>query len=62
MFQVIRVDPVNGMLLSHIPIPALQMTSVAFGGPHLDELYVSSADVFLTEEQKKKYPESGATF
>ncbi|XP_021924409.1 regucalcin-like isoform X2 [Zootermopsis nevadensis] len=59
--QVIRVDPANGKLLRCIPIPALKVTSVAFGGPQLDELYVTSADI-LTEEQKKMYPESGATF
>jgi gluconolactonase len=56
------VDPANGKLLSRIPIPALKVTSVAFGGLHLDELYVTSANFYLTEEQKKKYPESGATF
>jgi gluconolactonase len=60
--QVIRVDPVNGKLLSRIPIPALQVTSVAFGGPQLDELYVTSANLFMDEEQLKKYPKSGATF
>jgi gluconolactonase len=56
------VDPANGKLLSHIPIPALQVTSVAFGGPQLDELYVTSANIFMNEEQLKKYPGSGATF
>jgi sugar lactone lactonase YvrE len=59
---VIQADPANGKLLNRIPIPALKVTSVAFGGPHLDELYVTSANIHLTEEQKKKYPESGATF
>ncbi|XP_021939309.1 regucalcin-like [Zootermopsis nevadensis] len=59
--QVIRVDPASGKLLSRIPIPTPQVTSVAFGGPQLDELYVTSADI-LTEEQKKMYPESGAIF
>ncbi|XP_069695227.1 regucalcin-like [Periplaneta americana] len=60
--KVIRVDPTNGKLLSEIEIPALQVTSVAFGGPQLDELYVTSANEHLSEELQKKYPLSGATF
>jgi sugar lactone lactonase YvrE len=56
------VDPTNGKLLSHISIPTPQVTSVAFGGPQLDELYVTSANILLSEEQQKQYPASGATF
>jgi sugar lactone lactonase YvrE len=56
------VDPANGKLLSRITIPTPQVTSVAFGGPHLDEIYVTTANMFLNEEQLKKYPASGATF
>ncbi|XP_021924406.1 regucalcin-like isoform X2 [Zootermopsis nevadensis] len=60
--QVIRVDPASGKLLSRIPIPTPQVTSVAFGGPQLDELYVTSGNILLNEGQKEAYPESGATF
>jgi sugar lactone lactonase YvrE len=56
------VDPANGKLLSHVSIPTPQVTSVAFGGPQLDELYVTSATILLSEKQKKQYPASGATF
>jgi len=56
------VDPANGKLLRHIEIPVPQVTSVAFGGPQLDELYVTSAIIFLSKEQQKKYPASGAVF
>jgi gluconolactonase len=56
------VDPTNGKLLSCIQIPALQVTSVAFGGPQLDELYVTSANMYLSNELLKKFPQSGATF
>lgn len=56
------MDPTNGKLLNHVPIPALQVTSVAFGGPQLDELYVTSANIALSDEQLQKYPGSGATF
>jgi sugar lactone lactonase YvrE len=56
------VDPESGKLLRRIEIPALQVTSVAFGGPQLDELYVTTANMSLSEEELKKYPGSGATF
>ena len=56
------MDPANGKLLRHIEIPVPQVTSVAFGGPQLDELYVTSAIIFLSKEQQKKYPASGAVF
>lgn len=56
------MDPGSGKLLSHIEIPAPHVTSVAFGGPQLDELYVTTAAFFLSEEQLKKYPGAGATF
>jgi Gluconolactonase len=59
---VVRVDPESGKLLGRIEIPAPQVTSVAFGGPQLDELYVTTATVFMSEEQLKKYPGSGTTF
>lgn len=56
------MDPESGKLLGHIEIPAPHVTSVAFGGPQLDELYVTTATIFLSEEQLKKYPGSGSTF
>jgi sugar lactone lactonase YvrE len=59
---VIRVDPTNGKLLDCIPIPALQVTSVAFGGAELNELYVTSANLALSGEELQKHPGSGATF
>jgi len=42
--RVIKIDPRKPeTLLGSIEIPAKQVTSVAFGGPNLDELYVTSA-------------------
>lgn len=42
--QVLRVDPESGELLAKISIPASKITSVAFGGANLEELYVTSAN------------------
>ena len=42
--QVTRWDPATGALLLRVPIPnAVNVTSVAFGGAGLDELYVTTA-------------------
>jgi len=56
------VDPAKSELLRSISIPTLEVTSVAFGGHQLDELYVTTANMYLSKEQKRKYPQSGATF
>lgn len=60
-FQVIRVDPDTGKLLYTLPIPSWEVTSVVFGGPNLDELYVTSANQFKNNP-KDKYPQPGQTF
>ena len=43
-------------------MPAYNITSVAFGGENLDELYVTSALFSVSEDMKMKYPDSGCTF
>lgn len=60
--KVLRIDPATGSLLSSVDIPAPEVTSVAFGGPNLDELYVTSASTRATREIKEKYPNAGALF
>jgi sugar lactone lactonase YvrE len=59
---VIQVDPESGKLLGHIRIPAQNVTSVAFGGPQLDEMYVTTASIDCNEEQVEKYPGSGTVY
>ncbi|XP_049805554.1 regucalcin-like [Schistocerca nitens] len=59
---VIQVNPSTGKLLKRVEMPALKITSVAFGGEKLDELYVTSARDELTDEQLRRWPLSGCTF
>ncbi len=40
--KVLRCDP-EGKIERRVPLPALQVSSVAFGGPECTELYVTSA-------------------
>jgi sugar lactone lactonase YvrE len=60
--HILKIDPNTGTLLMTVQLPAYQITSAAFGGPKLDELYVTTAGYQLTDEQKSKRPYSGAVF
>ena len=40
--QVVRYDP-GGSVERRLPMPVKQVSAVAFGGPDLDELYITSA-------------------
>lgn len=40
--KVIRIDS-SGEIMRQLPVPAIQVSSVAFGGENLDELYITSA-------------------
>ena len=55
-------DPANGALLEKIELPAKNITSCAFGGAQLDELYVSSARKGLDAADLSAYPASGGLF
>ena len=59
---VIRFDPITGTVMSKIEVPAHNVTSCAFGGPNLDELYITTATVDMTEEEKVQYPLAGSLF
>lgn len=49
--SVIRIDPRRPeILLDTVYVPASQVTSVAFGGENLDELYVTTGRIQLGSE------------
>jgi len=47
--QVLRFDP-DGTLERRIPMPVKQVSSVAFGGPDLTDLYITSASEYWPSE------------
>ena len=51
-----------GELLDEVFFPVTQVTSCAFGGPGLADLYVTSAAYRLTAGQLEREPHAGATF
>jgi sugar lactone lactonase YvrE len=60
--KVIRIDPERHEKLLEIYLPVPHVSSVAFGGAGLTELFITSARLGLSEEQLKKYPLSGGLF
>jgi sugar lactone lactonase YvrE len=40
--KVVRIDS-EGRMIQEVPVPAIQVSSVAFGGASLNELYITSA-------------------
>jgi len=60
---VFKFDPETGKTLQKIDIPAKQTTSVCWGGKNLDELYVTCARVYLTDEEfRTQQPLAGSVF
>jgi len=59
--QVRRLSPA-GELLSTIDVPAPHTTSVAFVGPRLDRLLVTTARDELSDDQLAEHPLSGSLF
>lgn len=60
--QVSCWDSRDGTMLRTIDIPVSKVTACAFGGPNLDELYITTARVDLTEEELSDQPHAGGLF
>ncbi|HRE50565.1 MAG TPA: SMP-30/gluconolactonase/LRE family protein [Flavitalea sp.] len=60
--KVVRYDPETGRQLMHFSLPAAKITSCAFGGEHLSDLYITSAKVDLSEDELKEQPLAGSLF
>ena len=59
---VIKVDSSNGDLLDFVSLPVSDITSVMWGGPDLDMLYVTTSRISLTDDEKLQQPTAGAVF
>jgi len=61
-WRVVRWDPATGKALAVIELPVARVTAPWFGGPHLDELYITSARIGLSAEAAAKQPHAGSIF
>ncbi len=59
---VVCYDTKKDKFLHKVKLPVSQVSSCAFGGPNLDELYITSANAGLNEEILRKEPLAGALF
>lgn len=57
-----RYDPQTGEHLATIELPVSCVTSCAFGGPDLDQLYVTSGSYRLTAAELAEQPLAGSLF
>lgn len=60
--RVERLDPADGRRLDVVRVPATNVSSVAFGGPGLDDLYITTAREGLSEAQLADEPHAGDLF
>lgn len=60
-WRLVRYAP-DGRILAEIEMPVELVTSCAFGGPDLDELYVTSAYVSVPAEKRDLQPLAGDVF
>jgi len=59
--RIIRLDA-RGAISDVVAVPAPRVTSVAFGGPGLATLFITSARIGLDEATLHKHPASGQLF
>lgn len=59
---VSRWNPHTGAQLGKIEVPAKNVTSCAFGGEHLDELYITTARNGMSDEELESWPHTGGLF
>lgn len=52
----------DGRFDRRIPLPVSQVTSCAFGGAELDELYITTARGALSDAQRHEQPHAGGVF
>ena len=60
-WKVVRYDP-SGKIERVIGLPVQNPTSCAFGGENLDELFITSANIGLNEQQRIEQPLAGDLF
>jgi len=59
--RVVRYDP-DGTIERMLPTPVKRVTSVAFGGPDLGTLYVTSGTMRMSPEELAREPRAGNVF
>ena len=59
---VSKWNPHTGQMLQKVDVPAYNVTSVAFGGENLEDLYITSASLYMPDDKVDLYPDAGKLF
>ncbi|MBJ7554713.1 SMP-30/gluconolactonase/LRE family protein [Marinomonas spartinae] len=59
--RVVKISP-EGKILKEYPVPAIYPTMVAFGGPDMKTLFVSTCRSAQTDEELQQFPQAGGIF
>ena len=60
--RVCRRNPETGEILTQIDTPAPHTSACCFGGPDMNELYITTARKGMTDTQLEQFPEAGNLF
>ncbi|XP_065826347.1 putative sugar lactone lactonase YvrE [Oscarella lobularis] len=61
-FKLTYWDPFAAKKLQEIPLPVAKVSSCCWGGPDYRDLYVTTSQHELTEEERKEQPLAGSVF
>ncbi len=61
-WRVARYNPETGQLLNQVELPVENVSCCTFGGPMLDDLYITTASKGMSEEALKEQPLAGSLF
>ena len=61
-WRVTRWNPLTGKMIDEIRMPVARPTSCVFGGPNLDELYITSASTRMPAADLARQPLAGGLF
>jgi len=61
-YKVTRFDPYAGKILQELRLPAARVTSCAFAGPELQDLYITTARTGIADAELAATPLAGGLF
>ncbi len=61
-WHVVAFDPRTGREVSRLRLPTANVTACAFGGPDLQDLYITTARVGLSPDELRGQPLAGDLF
>jgi sugar lactone lactonase YvrE len=61
-WRVVAYRPSDGAIVAEVRVPAAHVSSCTFGGPGLQDLYITTAKEHLSPEERAAQPHAGSSF